>query len=107
MHSYASCRTRPALLLALLLGLVGGPARADVVRPEPEDCPVGSVGDTSHCGPICRMLECTGDGECNGGDTCQPTKACLHVGNCLMPPPKVHGGACSPEGTCGGKDTCE
>lgn len=40
------------------------PARADVVRPPPADCPPGSLGKTSHSGQFCAPLPCTADSDC-------------------------------------------
>jgi MYXO-CTERM domain-containing protein len=98
---------RPHLALAALLALISAPARADVVRSEPENCPDGSFGNTSHCGPYCEALTCTTDRDCTAGRTCQPVKACTHTYECFDPAPTVHGGSCSNATCTDAKDTCQ
>lgn len=99
---------RPHHALAALLVLIAAPARADVVRSEPDDCPDGSFGNTSHCGPYCEALLCTNDRDCTDGRTCQPVKACAHTYDCFDPPPTVHGGPCTNGTSCtDAKDTCQ
>ncbi len=41
-------------------------ALADVVNPEPENCPSGSFGTSSHSGEWCAPSTCSSDGECEG-----------------------------------------
>lgn len=103
------------LLAAVVLALGAGEAAADVVMPEPEGCPAGTVGATCHGGPHCRPLTCTGDSDCQGGKVCQDLALCTGIVNCagmIMPdedPSKYDttkvisacdaGGACA-SGTC-------
>lgn len=98
---------RPAVALAAMLALFAAPARADVVRDPPPDCPPGSSADTAHCGPLCRALTCTSDADCKEGNTCQSTKACLHTYECFDPAPQVHGGPCTNDGCALAEDTCQ
>ncbi|WAS90064.1 hypothetical protein [Nannocystis punicea] len=94
--------------LAAAFALLAGPARADVIRRPPDDCPPGSEGGTGHCGAECYALVCTNDDECPDGTTCQAAKACIRVLDCFPEPQHVHGGACSPEDTCRGDgETCQ
>lgn len=48
-------------------------AMADVVGPEPEDCPAGSVGAANHSGGFCRPAPCG----CTEGDACEPVPLCV------------------------------
>ncbi len=74
------------LALALLL-VAATSARADVVGPPPESCPVGSVPASSHIGGFCRAPRCEGSGSCELevgliepkklSGTCQERKLCL------------------------------
>ena len=91
------------LSVAAMLALFAGTARADAVPPEPEDCPVGSVGATSHCGAVCHALVCANDGECPDGTACLASKACILVDDCVRPAQNIHAGPCSPESTCAGE----
>ena len=64
------------------------PARADVVGPPPDDCPVGTEGATCHGGPYCSPVECTSDMECGSGETCNDLPFCVSTILCagLLPP---------------------
>lgn len=55
-----------AALLWALLGGASSTARADALAPPPDDCPEGSVGDSSRWGTHCEWRPC--------GDAC-PTSA--------------------------------
>lgn len=59
------------LLLALRL------AQADVVNPEPTNCPQGSIGASSHLGEWCTPDLCTSTTECEDGQTCASRGLCI------------------------------
>ncbi|MBI4704413.1 MAG: hypothetical protein HY744_25185, partial [Deltaproteobacteria bacterium] len=81
-----SHRDRRSPLGAVLLvasALFGAPAAsADVVQEPPEQCPAGSTGDTSHCGPRCAPRICTDVAQCAAGELCQPRALCLTQMEC-------------------------
>ena len=65
-------------MLLLLLHLATNPAAADAIGPDPEDCPNGSIGTSSHAGEWCEPTTCfTGDGECNEGSCVQDLGLCV------------------------------
>lgn len=68
---------RTPILTALLCALPAT-ALADRVPPAPTDCPRGSVGETSHAGPICAPSTCRGPSDCSGD-----TPACVEVALCV------------------------
>ena len=57
------------LLLALLLPTA---AFADAIGPPPEECPPGSVGQSSHEGQWCEPATCILDTSCDKGAKCRP-----------------------------------
>ena len=61
------------VLAALFLSV---PAYADVVGPEPEDCPSGSIGTASHAGEWCMPWLCA-ERACELGTTCENTGLCV------------------------------
>jgi MYXO-CTERM domain-containing protein len=65
-----------ALIGALAVLAVGFDAGADVVMPPPEDCPIGTVGTSSHGGPRCVPVYCPDAGGCPAGTFCQPHYYC-------------------------------
>ena len=65
-------------------------ALADVVNPEPENCPSGSFGTSSHSGEWCAPSTCSSDGECEG--------ACEAVGLCIESSEQSCGGMQSDSG---------
>lgn len=85
-----------SLSLALSLGLAVDVARADAVPPEPDDCPPGQVGVTSHRGPecvleapddcapgyrgqlrgTCVLAACINDSSCKEGERCMQVDTC-------------------------------
>jgi hypothetical protein len=78
---------------------VGPSVRADVVGPPPDECPDGSLGGSSHCGPYCSPDRCTGDDDCEGDTTCQEVPLCVEVLECMS-----NGGPFTQEAV---TDTCE
>lgn len=68
---------RSLLALSSLLLLLCADAHADKVMPPPEDCPVGSEGESSHAGPYCRPLDCGSDTDCEGGRVCREQPLCM------------------------------
>ncbi len=101
---------RMRTVLALFLSLLIAPqlARADVVGPEPESCPVGSRPSTAHSGPYCApTAECGSDSDCSAG-TCMQVMQCIETRGCggLMPPDAEPcrlehvAGACAGDGSC-------
>ncbi len=65
-------------ILAALLCALPASALADRVPPAPTDCPRGSVGETSHSGPICAPSTCSGPSDCSGA-----TPSCVEVALCV------------------------
>jgi len=55
-------------------------ASADAIRPPPKDCPAGSVGSSSHCGPECKPLACNSDDDCRDSKVCKETSLCIESG---------------------------
>lgn len=51
-----------AIATVVLLG--EAPARADAIGAPPEDCPAGSVGQSSHSGEWCAATSCASDTDC-------------------------------------------
>ena len=72
--------------ICMMLGLVvpllvlAGPAWADAIGPAPKDCPAGSEGTTSHCGPECQPLPCKSDKDCRNKKLCRATRLCIEDG---------------------------
>ena len=78
---------------------------ADVVPPPPDECPIGSDGDTCHGGPYCRLSVCTDDSNCREG-TCQELEIC--VGSFLCPGRMGPGMTMqTSEGACTGGAECD
>lgn len=89
---------KPSLFVATLLCTFAfaTAAFADAVPPEPDDCPSGQVGITSHSGPECVLeapkdcppgyrgalrgkcvlATCSEDGQCDQGRRCLPIQTC-------------------------------
>jgi hypothetical protein len=89
---------KPTRFLATLASTcaVATSALADAVPPEPEHCPSGQVGVTSHSGPECVLeapkncppgyrgvlrgkcvlATCSADGQCDNGRRCLPIQTC-------------------------------
>jgi MYXO-CTERM domain-containing protein len=94
-------------LAALAVGLLwAASAQADVVRPPPQDCPVGSIGQTGHGGPYCAAARCSASAPCRTG-VCQQTKLCLLMrtmggGRRIEPRPPVE----TVTGSCAGNKKC-
>jgi hypothetical protein len=81
-----------------------GEARGDAVEPPPEDCPPGSRGTASHCGPHCSPQTCDGSTPCGDGTTCQERDLCIRQLDCMsMGGPFT---ADAVEGECGGGGAC-
>ncbi len=110
-------RPRPWLLALVIAAspVPGTTAAADSISVEPEDCPTGSAGVTSHCGAECAPLPCKVDGDCRDKKVCRPTKLCIEKGErpgCgrvpdqIKYPYQVVHGECPSGGKCG-KGTCE
>lgn len=97
--------TRILQIFVVAFGLsLAGTAAADVVPPEPTDCPAGSIGATCHGGPFCRPDTCDTQADCDAGFICEDTQACISTIDC--------GGIGGPaptdafEGLCGGDGSC-
>jgi hypothetical protein len=68
---------------ALALTLLATRARADAVPPPPDDCALGSQGNTCHGGTYCTPpAPCTSDADCTGGEVCQPLAVCIGQVSC-------------------------
>lgn len=102
---------RTPLVLALLL--LPSLAAADVVGPDPTDCPLGTRGTSCHGMEYCAPRPCSAATDCSTGEICQARDLCITSGTCggrlepdAGPPPPVTvvTGECS--GTCSG-GTCE
>src|SRR5512137_443367 len=80
-HEEISMRTIPAMIMvaAILLG-TSGHARADVVGPPPDECPMGSQPGQSHSGPYCGPDLCQTDHEAN---RCSATESCQAMPLCV------------------------
>lgn len=74
----ANLGTTLAALLSLALLLSPAIAGADAVSPPPEDCPAGSEGNASHCGPYCRPISCNDDSDCDDGKSCTEQSLCIY-----------------------------
>lgn len=74
----------PLLLRLASVLVVFGPslAYADAIEPPPTDCPVGSEGDSSHCGAGCRPRGCVSVGDCRIGETCAARDLCIRSTPC-------------------------
>lgn len=68
------------------------PALADVVGPNPTDCPPGSIGTANHNGPYCTPSTCE-----NG---CADGQECRTVGLCILEEERNCGGMQDPENPC-------
>lgn len=97
---------RALSILALLL--IPAAASADVVGPEPTDCPTGTFGTVCHGLEYCALDGCATDGDCDAGEICQSRDLCIRQATCggrrlpdSAPPPPMD----TVEGTC--SDTCE
>ena len=106
-----SLRSSLAALTVVAVMLCGTRARADVVMPEPDDCPEGSKAGTCHGGPHCRAEPCVDDASCTNGKTCQQVKRCVEQINCSSrnPTPSYVDsltGSCKGDGTCS-EGTCK
>lgn len=107
-----------ARCLALGLWLVPALANADVVGPDPTDCPVGTRGTSCHGMEYCAPRPCSAATDCSTGEICQARDLCIASGSCgglrepdAGPPPPVTvvTGECSPscgEGTCESRMVC-
>lgn len=75
-------------LTLLLVLLVPTLASADVVGPDPTDCPTGSRGTSCHGMEYCAPRTCTGAADCSAGEICQARDLCISSGTCggLRPP---------------------
>lgn len=93
------------IAIATLAFLLDASARADVVQPEPTDCPPGSEGQTCHGGPYCGVAPpCSSSTACKGGMTCQLAHLCITQHDCWSwgGPNYVD----SVKGTCAGGAAC-
>jgi MYXO-CTERM domain-containing protein len=108
----------------LAAGLLGAPAAyADAVPQAPETCPPGTIGQSSHAGPFCRVTTCSTDADCERWSArkqyvCRRV-APVCVGEMDVSAPhmrvpdagrgttKVADAACGPGGTCSPGWTCE
>lgn len=78
---------RSSVLLAMFITTVPvlcltAPAYADVVEPEPDECPEGSTPDTCHGGPHCLPVRCAADTDCTGDFVCEEREYCVDTINC-------------------------
>lgn len=66
--------------MSLLLIALATASLADVVDPEPERCPDGSRGITSHAGAWCEATDCSDDPEvCNEDEACEEVSLCIET----------------------------
>ncbi|MCB9795623.1 MAG: hypothetical protein H6741_23240 [Alphaproteobacteria bacterium] len=67
-------------MILLALSLLATPSFADVVGPEPENCPDGSDPWSSHAGNWCEASYCGDDPDaCGEGETCQEISLCVET----------------------------
>lgn len=98
-----------AAAVAVGLALFAHPARADVVGPPPDSCPLGSTPATGHSGPRCSpSADCTSDTACGTSSRCVDVMQCIETRACggLMPPDSA---PCTVEhvvGACDGAGAC-
>lgn len=106
-----------AIAISALLSLLCSRAAADVVPPEPTNCPPGTVGRTCHGGPYCGVETCSATAPCKGTLTCQTTQFCIVQINCAggwgggpyyvdSVKGSCAGGAACKEGVCKTVQTC-
>ncbi|MBZ0120744.1 MAG: hypothetical protein K8H88_27365 [Sandaracinaceae bacterium] len=84
-------------LLLVLVSLVPSLALADVVGPDPTDCPLGTQPFSCHGVESCRPLGCTADADCTTGQICQTRSLCVEPRTCggriepdsALPPPVI------------------
>ncbi len=78
-------------------------ARADVIRPPPEQCPDGSRPTSTHAGPHCTPRDCENGEPCDEGLECQRVPLCVverrFVSRAGPSSTRVIEGAC-PDGSC-------
>ena len=90
-------------------------ALADVVGPDPTNCPPGSRGTSNHSGPYCVPATC--DNGCPDGESCTSTRLCIleeerPCGGMVDPgEPCTYThieatGACDDQSDCTGSATC-
>jgi hypothetical protein len=87
--------------------LAASPARADVVGPEPDSCPDGSVPSACHGGPYCHPFSCMTDADCDPGLSCKDRDLCTADIDCGGAEPyiiKQITGTC--ESGCAAGSTC-
>lgn len=108
-----------ALLTTLFALSVPALASADVVGPDPTDCPLGTRGTSCHGMEYCQPQPCTTGATCGAGEICQSRNLCMSSGSCgggwmdpdSAPPPPVPvvtatcSGACA-EGVCEATMVC-
>jgi hypothetical protein len=90
--------------LAIAAFVLGGVTRADVIEPPLENCPEGSSGATSHCGPYCDPRTCTDDSNCVDGRRCLDVALCVERVNCSYNGEPNYSDHIM--GSCGGGATC-
>lgn len=107
-----------SLLAAAVLLAIPALAQADVVGPDPTDCPLGTRGTSCHGMEYCAPRLCTSAADCSTGEICQSRDLCITSGSCggrlepdAGPPPPVTvvTAECSPscaEGTCESRMVC-
>ena len=71
-----------AVATAFVLALCGADARADVIMPAPDDCPEGTEGSSSHCGPKCVRVACDLNEACGDDATCGELSLCVEARSC-------------------------
>lgn len=101
---------RAIVLLAFAFVLPTARAFADAVPPAPTECPAGTEGASSHCGPACFALECSTDQPCPTGSTCKTVAMCVAERTCVgavsQPYEVTEVTGLCPTGTCG-SGSCE
>ncbi len=72
-------------------------AAADVIGPEPEDCPAGSYATSSHAGEWCQEHTCDASSECPDGYRCESSSVCVDVYETSCGGDRIDTGPCTIE----------
>jgi len=101
-------RVASLVTMAALAVTLCSTARADVVGPDPTNCPAGSTPSACHGGPYCRPTLCADSSSCTNGTTCQEVRWCIGQISCAgrWPFDAARPQQDTVEGSCEGSATC-
>ena len=99
------------LMVTHLLLIFSAVASADAVELEPENCPSGSYGTSSHAGAWCQEHTCDVESDCPEGFSCESTFVCVDVYETSCGGDRIDTGPCSVTvrevlGACQSDDDC-